>query len=356
MPNRRDCASLGVARRLVGSDLVGVSQCVDLHELIGINMKIVILDRATLGPTVKLRAPDFAHQLVSYDATNLDQAPARIADADVVITNKVRLEAQAIAEAKKLKLVAVAATGTDNVDLAECARRNIVVSNIRNYAVNTVPEHTFALIFALRRSIAAYAASVSAGRWQQAGQFCYFDYPIQDLAGSTLGIIGDGVLGRAVADIGRALGMKVLVSAFKGSSGMGSLYTPFEDVLAQSDVITLHCPLNQATRNMIGAPEFARMRRKPLIINTARGGLVDEQALGDALRSGAIVGAGFDVCTVEPPDSTHPLMALTSLPNFLLTPHVAWASEEAMQALADQLVDNIEAFAASTPRNVVTAA
>lgn len=326
-----------------------------VHEFIGINMKIVILDRATLGPTVTLRAPAFSHQLVSYDATNAEQVPARIADADVVITNKVRLQAHAINGARQLKLVAVAATGTDNVDLAACAERHILVSNIRNYAANTVPEHTFALIFALRRSIAAYATSVSAGRWQEAGQFCYFDFPIRDLAGSTLGIIGDGVLGRAVADIGSALGMKVLFSAFKGSSGMGSLYTPFDDVLAQSDIITLHCPLNEATRNMIGAPEFARMLRKPLIINTARGGLVDEDALGDALRSGAIGGAGFDVCTVEPPDTAHPLMALTSLPNFLLTPHVAWASEEAMQGLADQLIDNIEAFAASNPRNVVTA-
>lgn len=318
-------------------------------------MKIVILDRATLGPSVVLRAPAFEHELVSHDVTGPAQVRDRIIDADVVITNKVRLDADAIRGAKNLKLVAVAATGTDNVDLAECAKREIFVSNIRNYAINTVPEHTFALIFALRRSILEYANSVSAGRWQESGQFCYFDYPIRDLAGSTLGIIGDGVLGRAVADIGRALGMKVLFSAFKGSSGMGSLYTPFDDVLAESDIITLHCPLNNATRNMIGAPEFAKMLRKPLIINTARGGLVEEQALADALRSGAITGAGFDVCTVEPPDANHPFMELSKLPNFLLTPHVAWASEEAMQGLADQLIDNIESFAASSPRNVVSA-
>ncbi|SSW71981.1 D-2-hydroxyacid dehydrogenase [Achromobacter agilis] len=318
-------------------------------------MKIVILDRATLGPSVVLRAPAFEHELVSHDVTGPAQVRDRIIDADVVITNKVRLDADAIRGAKNLKLVAVAATGTDNVDLAECAKREIFVSNIRNYAINTVPEHTFALIFALRRSILAYANSVSAGRWQESGQFCYFDYPIRDLAGSTLGIIGDGVLGRAVADIGRALGMKVLFSAFKGSSGMGSLYTPFDDVLAESDIITLHCPLNKATRNMIGAHEFAKMLRKPLIINTARGGLVEEQALANALRAGAIAGAGFDVCTLEPPDANHPFMELSKLPNFLLTPHVAWASEEAMQGLADQLIDNIESFAASSPRNVVSA-
>ncbi|SAI71925.1 phosphoglycerate dehydrogenase [Bordetella ansorpii] len=319
-------------------------------------MKIVFLDRATLSPEIELRAPVFAHELVSHERTDAADVAGRIADADIVITNKARIGAEALARATRLKLVAVAATGTDNVDLAACAQRQVAVSNIRNYAVNTVPEHTFALIFALRRSILAYADSVAAGRWQESGQFCYFDFPIRDLAGSTLGIIGDGVLGNSVATIGRALGMRVLFSAHKGSSGMGSLYTPFERVLAESDIITLHCPLRPTTRNMIGAPEFAQMARKPLLINTARGGLVDEQALVDALRAGQIGGAGFDVCTAEPPAPDHPFMALASHPNFLLTPHVAWASREAMQGLADQLVDNIEGFVAGQPRNLVTPA
>lgn len=319
-------------------------------------MKIVFLDRSTLSPGTILRSPTFVHELVTYDNTQPDEVAIRIANADIVITNKVKLNAEALQQASKLKLVAVAATGTDNVDLKTCAVRNIVVSNIRNYAGNTVPEHTFALMFALRRSICAYHESVKAGRWQESGQFCYFDFPVRDLAGSTLGIIGDGVLGNAVASIGRALGMHVLFSAFKGRSGQGSLYTPFDEMLARSDVITLHCPLNAQSRGMLGAEEFAKMVRKPLIINTARGGLVDETALAAALRSGQISGAGFDVVSAEPPAADHPFMSLLNLPNFILTPHVAWASQEAIQGLADQLIDNIEAFVAGNAVNVVTAA
>jgi glycerate dehydrogenase len=259
----------------------------------------------------------------------------------------------AIASAPGLRMIAVAATGYDNVDLAACATRGVTVSNIRNYAVNTVPEHTFALIFALRRSIVAYRHSVAAGDWQRSGQFCYFDYPINDLAGATLGIIGDGALGQSVAAIGRSLGMRVLFSSYKGVPGMGPLYTPFEEVLRISDIITLHCPLLPDTRNMIAAPEFARMERKPLIINTARGGLVDESDLAEALMQGQIGGAGFDVVTKEPPPADHPFMRLLDRPNFILTPHVAWASREAIQGLADQLTENIELFWRGNPRNLV---
>jgi len=228
------------------------------------------------------------------------------------------------------------------------------VSNIRNYAVHTVPEHTFALILSLMRSIGPYRQSVAAGAWQRSGQFCYFDYPIRGLAGATLGVIGDGALGQAVAGIGRAFGMRVLFSSYKGVAGMGPLYTPFEDVLRTSDVITLHCPLTPATRNMIAAPEFAQMARTPILVNTARGGLVDERALADALERGQIAGAAFDVVTTEPPPADHPFMRLAARPDFILTPHVAWASLEAIQGLADQLVENIELFRHGTPRHTVT--
>ena len=247
----------------------------------------------------------------------------------------------------------MAATGTDNIDLTACQHHDIMVSNVRNYAMHTVPEHTFALIFALRRSICAYRDAVKAGRWQEAAQFCFFDHPIRDLACSTLGVIGDGVLGQAVASIGRALGMRVLFSAHKGRTGQGRLYTPFEEVLHQADVLTLHCPLNADTRNMIGPAEFAQMARKPLLINTGRGGLVDEAALGPALQTGHISGAAFDVTSVEPPPADHPFMALLDRPDFILTPHVAWASAEAIQALADQLMDNVEAFVRGSPVNQV---
>lgn len=316
-------------------------------------MNIVFLDRDTISPDTTLRAPSFAHTWVQHNRTRADEAAARIADADIVIVNKVKLPADVLAQAPKLKLIAVAATGTDNIDLAACQQRGIVVSNVRNYAKHTVPEHTFALIFALRRSICAYRDAVKAGRWQEAAQFCFFDYPIRDLAGSTLGVIGDGVLGQAVASIGRALGMRVLFAAHKGRSGQGSMYTPFDDVLRQSDILTLHCPLNANTRHMIGSAEFAQMARKPLLINTGRGGLVDEAAVGPALHAGHISGAAFDVTSVEPPPADHPFMTLLNRPDFILTPHVAWASAEAIQALADQLIDNVEAFVRGAPVNQV---
>lgn len=318
-------------------------------------MNIVFLDRDTISPQTLIRTPDFAHQLTIHGGTRPEEVARRIAQADIVVVNKVRLTDEALRQAPKLKLIAVAATGTDNVDLKACAARGIAVSNIRNYAIHTVPEHTFALIFALRRSICAYRESVKTGRWQESGQFCYFDHPIRDMAGSTLGVIGDGVLGQAVAEMGKALGMRVLFSAFKGASAMGSLYTPFDEILARSDIITLHCPLNDATRGMIGAAEFAKMRRKPLLINTARGGLVDESALGVALEAGQIAGAGFDVVSVEPPPADHPFVKLSQRPDFILTPHVAWASDEAIQSLADQLIHNIESFVSGKPRNIVCA-
>src|SRR5690349_13179347 len=187
---------------------------------------IVFLDRDTMSPETTLRRPGFDHDWITYDRTAPGDVGERIAKADIVITNKAPVRAEAMAGAPGLKLVAVAATGTDVVDVAAAKARGIVVSNIRNYAVNTVPEHTFALILALRRSILAYHRSIGEGRWREAAQFCYFDYPVRDLSGSTLGIIGDGVLGKAVADIARAFGMRTLFSTYKGTTGMGPLYTP----------------------------------------------------------------------------------------------------------------------------------
>lgn len=318
-------------------------------------LKVVFLDRDTLPSDIDIKPFGFPNSLALHSRTTPADVAGRIEDADIVITNKVPISAEDIAGAGRLKLIAVAATGTDVVDLAACRGRGIVVSNIRNYAVNTVPEHTFALLLALRRNILAYHNSVKAGRWETAGQFCYFDYPIRDLAGATIGIIGDGVLGKAVAKLAEAFGMTALFSAYKGSSGMGPLYTPFEDVIRQSDIITLHCPLTATTRHLIGEPEFREMTRRPLLINTARGGLVDEAALAQALHDGKVGGAAFDVLTSEPPLPDHPFRSLRDLPNFILTPHVAWASREAVQSLTDQLIDNVEAFVAGKPVNQVTA-
>ncbi|AOK32223.1 MULTISPECIES: D-2-hydroxyacid dehydrogenase [Burkholderia] len=318
-------------------------------------LKIVFLDRATLSPHTRLKPIPFPHTLQTFERTGPEEVAERIRDADIIITNKVKLSAQALAHAQRARMVAIAATGTDNVDLSACAARGIVVSNIRGYAVHAVPEHTFALIFALRRSLVAYRDAVRAGRWLESGQFCFFDFPIRDLAGSTLGIVGDGALGRAVAGIGRALGLRVMFSAHKTRGDADAGYVPFDTLLRDSDIISLHCPLTPATRHLIDAAAFARMARRPLLINTARGGLVDEAALADALRSGVISGAGFDVVTQEPLPAEHPFQSILSHPGFILTPHVAWASDEAMQALADQLIDNIVAFHNGQPAHVVTA-
>lgn len=315
-------------------------------------LKIVFLDAATLSPSTVLRRPDFPHEFAAYARTAPEEVQARVADADIVITNKVKLNAETIAAAPKLRFIAAAATGYDNIDIEACKARGIVVSNIRGYAMTTVPEHVFALIFALRRSLVAYRDAVRAGRWQEAGQFCFFDYPIRDLAGSTLGIVGGGALGSEVARIAQAFGMNVLFAGRKGEAP-GEGKAAFETVLARSDVITLHCPLNPQTRGLLSDAEFAAMTRRPILINTARGGLVDEAALARALDQGLIAGAGFDVATPEPPPADHPLMTLASRPNFILTPHVAWASDEAVQALADQVTDNLEAFAAGAPKNRV---
>src|SRR5512134_340330 len=318
--------------------------------------RIVFLDRATIAPQIRLRRPSFEHELVEHQHTRPEEVAVRLAGASVAILNKVPMPAAVLEQLPDLRLIAVAATGTDCVDKTCCEAHGIAVSNIRGYAVNTVPEHTFALILALRRNVIAYREDVISGRWQQSGQFCFFDHPIRDLAGSRLGIIGEGVLGQRVAEIARGFGMVPMFAAHKGRSGLGPLYTPWEDVLQTSDIITLHSPLTLETRNMIAMPEFRAMKRRPLIINTARGGLVDEADLVRALDEGLISGIGFDVVTGEPPASDNPLMRVSNRPNVIVTPHVAWASDEAQQALADQLMDNIENFVAGTPSNLVRGA
>ncbi|MBC7312117.1 MAG: D-2-hydroxyacid dehydrogenase [Rhizobium sp.] len=316
-------------------------------------LTIVFLDRDTLSPETMLRPPGFHHELVVHDRTTAEQVRERIARADIVISNKVPLRRESLIHAPRLKMIAVAATGTDIVDLAAAKERGITVSNIRNYAKHTVPEHTFALMLALRRSIIPYRQSVLDGRWQEAAQFCFFDHPIADLGGSTLGIIGHGTLGKAVGRIAEAFGMKVLIAGRKGTDQVKPGQTPFDEVMRRADVLTLHCPLNTETRGIISARDFALMERKPILINTGRGGLVDEQALEQALEKGEIAAAGFDVTDGEPPAADSPMMRIAARPNVILTPHVAWASREAIQALADQLIENIELFVAGTPRNVV---
>lgn len=312
--------------------------------------KIVFLDSASI--IADIRRPAFPHQWETYPATSADQVVARLKDATIAITNKVQLGRETLEQLPRLKMVAVAATGINNVDIDCCRERGIVVSNIRNYSVHTVPEHVFMLMLALRRNLLAFRADVLDGAWQKSEQFCLFTHPVRDLHGSTLGIIGSGAIGKAVAQIALAFGMQVLLAEHKGAAQVRTGYTAFNTVLRESDVISLHLPLNEQTRHLISKAEFDRMRPGALLINTARGGLVDEAALLEALRSGRIGGAGFDVLDKEPPKEGHPLLDL-DMPNFILTPHIAWSGRAAMQTLADQLIANIEAYAAGTPQNRV---
>jgi glycerate dehydrogenase len=262
------------------------------------------------------------------------------------------MRAETLRQLPELKMIAVAATGYDVVDIPYCKEHGIAVANIRNYAVHTVPEHAFAMILALRRNLLAYRQDVERAMWNKSDQFCLFTHDIGDLHGATLGIIGEGAIGQSTAAIGRAFGMRVLFADHAPPKMEGVAFTPHEAVLEQSDVISLHCPLLPSTRNLIDIHAFRKMKRNALLINTARGGLVDEAALIQALDEGLIAGAGFDVLTVEPPKDGHPLLDVRRS-NFILTPHVAWASDGAMQFLADQLIDNIERWAAGTPQHLV---
>jgi glycerate dehydrogenase len=281
--------------------------------------RVVFLDRASLK--AKVRKLSFAAEYVEYEKTAVAEIVPRLAGAAVAIVNKVPLRAETLRHLPQLKMIAVAATGYDVVDIPYCKEHGIAVANIRNYAVHTVPEHAFAMILALRRNLIAYRQDVEDCAWNRSDQFCLFTHAIGDLHGATLGVIGEGAIGQSVASIGRAFGMHVLFADHPPPKMDGVTFTPHDQVLAQSDVISLHCPLLPTTRNLIDIAAFRKMKRSALLINTARGGLVDEAALIQALDEGLIAGAGFDVLTVEPPTNGHPLLDVRR-PNFILTPHV----------------------------------
>ena len=315
--------------------------------------RIVQLESESLIAAV--RRPAFEHAWVDFPKTTPAEVVERLAGASIAITNKVAINGAMLKALPDLEMIAISATGTNNVDLNACRGRGIVVSNIRGYAEHTVPEHVMALLLALSRNLVAWRETLQAGGWQRAEQFCLFDHPIRDLHGATLGLIGSGTLGNGVARLAEAFGMRVLRADRKGAAVVRPGYTAFADVLATADAISLHCPLTAETQNLIGEAELKAMKPSALLINTARGGIVDEAVLMRALKEGWIGGAGFDVLTTEPPPADHPMLdpALLALPNFLLTPHVAWSSRPAMQTLADQLIDNIEAFVAGAPKNRV---
>jgi glycerate dehydrogenase len=312
---------------------------------------IVFLERNTFR--VEFRRPGFDHEWVEFGETDRAETVELLRDATIAIVNKLPLREQELSQLPLLRLIAVAATGVDNIDLDYCATRGIAVCNTRDYAVHSLPEHVLMLVLALRRNLLAYVQDVQAGKWQKAKQFCLLDKPVHDLHASCLGIVGHGFLGQAVAELARSVGMHVLIAEHKDAAVIREGRVAFVEVLQRSDVITLHCPLNDDTRNLIAEKEFQVMKREALLINTARGGLVNEVALIQALQSGAIAGAAFDVLSEEPPRKGNVLLGADQ-PNLIVTPHMAWASHEAMQTLADQLTDNLEAFVRGEPRNLVT--
>ena len=313
-------------------------------------LHIVVLDRDTL-----VNRPfdfDFPHTLSSYGTTEAHETLERIRGADIVITNKVVISAQAFAENPQLKLVAVTATGVNNVDVEAAKQNGTAVCNIRAYGNESVAEHAFMMMITLMRNLPAYQRDVAAGLWENSPFFCHLGAPMRDLNGKTLAIFGRGNIGQTLATYAQAFKMKVVFVEHKHAETVRDGYVSFDEAVRTADALSLHCPLTPETANMIGEAELQQMKPGAILINCGRGGLVDEAALVAALKYGQIGGAGFDELTQEPPRDGNPLLK-ARLPNLIVTPHIAWASQEAANRLFDILVDNINRFVAGNPQNLV---
>jgi glycerate dehydrogenase len=317
-------------------------------------MRSVFLDYATVSYGGDL---DPARLLATLPGLELrahtpqESVAATIADAGIVLVNKLRLERATLAGAPGLRAIALAATGTNNVDLDTARERGIAVCNLHDYCTTSVVQHVFAMLLTLTHRLRDYDALVRAGAWQRGEQFCLLDFPIRELAGRRLGIVGLGTLGSGVARVAEAFGMQVLVAQRPGA-GPRAGRLPLDELLPQVDVLSLHCPLTPDTQGLIGAERLARMRPDAILVNTARGALVDSAALAEALRAGRLGGAAIDVLPEEPPVNGNPLLAL-DLPNLIVTPHVAWAAREARQRCIDEMAANLADFLAGGRRGRV---
>lgn len=315
-------------------------------------MKGVILDADSLGNDIDLTpVTSLLDDWQVFPSTLTDETAARIADADVVLSNKVRLDEATLEGANSLKFISVMATGTNNIDFAATRARGIEVSNAIAYATPSVVQHTISLILTLSTNLHRYLADVQDGRWQASNVFCRLDYPIREIAGKNLGILGYGELGRNVADAAQGLGMNILIGEQPGKAARPGRLT-FAELLAESDYLTLHCPLTADNAHLINSETLAQMKPSAFLVNTARGGLVDSIALLDALRDGSLAGAAIDVLDVEPAAEGEPL--ITDLPNLLVTPHNAWGAIESRTRLVTQMRENIQGFLAGTPPRLVT--
>ena len=313
-------------------------------------LHIVVLDRDTL-----VNRPfdfDFPHTLSSYGTTEAHETLERIRGADIVITNKVVISAQAFSENPQLKLVAVTATGVNNVDVEAAKQNGTAVCNIRAYGNESVAEHAFMMMITLMRNLPAYQRDVAAGLWENSPFFCHLGAPMRNLNGKTLAIFGRGNIGKTLATYAQAFKMNVVFAEHKNAQSVRDGYVSFDEAIRSADVVSLNCPLTPQTANMIGEAELQQMKPGAILINCGRGGLVDEAALVAALKYGQIGGAGFDVLTQEPPRDGNPLLK-ARLPNLIVTPHIAWASQEAANRLFDILLDNINRFVAGNPQNLV---
>lgn len=307
-------------------------------------MKAVLLDWATMGPDLdvtELRAllPD----LEVYDDTAGDQVADRIAGAEIVLGNKVPISESLFTNAPEMRFIGLTATGTDNIDLVAAKKHGVAVANIRAYCSQSVAEHVFGCLLSFSHNLGPYLADVRAGEWQKAENFCMLTYPIRELSAMTLGIVGYGELGKHVASVAETFGMDVIVAARPGGDEIPGDRVAFADLLARADAISLHCPLNDNTRGLFGAAEFKMMKNSALLINTARGGLVDSAALVSALRDGEISAAAIDVLPKEPPTEGNPLLDYDG-DNLIITPHIAWGTLTARQSAIDELTANIAAF------------
>jgi glycerate dehydrogenase len=309
-------------------------------------MQAVFLDYATVsfnGDLDPSRLRQVMPALQLRDNTRQDDVPAAIAGAEVVVLNKLRVPRETIMASPSLKLIVLAATGTNNVDLEAARERGIGVCNLRDYCTASVVQHVLGTMLLLTQRLREYDALMRSGAWSRGDQFCLLDFPIRELAGRKLGIVGHGALGRGVARAANlALGMEVWIANRPGGERHAGRHD-LDEMLPQVDVLSLHCPLTPRTQGLIGASQLARMKPDSLLINTARGGLIDSQALADALRAGRIGGAAIDVLPQEPPVDGSPLLA-GDIPNLIVTPHIAWAAREARQRALDEMAANVEDF------------
>ena len=308
-------------------------------------MNIVFLDSTAIPKHIPIPRPSFPHNWVEYEYTSAEQTIERAKDADIIITSKVILSREVLQQLPKLKLIAITATGTNNVDLDAAKELGVAVKNVTGYSATTVPEHVLGMIFALKHSLAGWQRDQIIGKWTESKQFCYFDYPITDVKGSTLGVFGKGCLGTEVGRLAELLGMKVLYAEHRNATTCREGYTPFEEVLKQADILTLHCALTETTKNLINQETLSLCKKGAYLINTGRGPLIDEQAVCDALKSGQLGGAALDVLVKEPPEKNNPLIELAkTMPNLIITPHIAWASDSAVTTLTKKVTQNIEDF------------